>query len=235
MGQGAVMRITVWLLAALMLAGCGSSRAVRDVQPQGFLGDYSRLTPGASGEAALRYVNPDVDWAAYDKVIVAPVTVWASSGTTAVPEQDLKNAADYLYAQLRDQLGKDFQLVDQPGPGTLRVAAALTDAEPANQTMVVVSSVVPMAAAVSGSYEYITGKPTFQGQAAVEAKITDAASGEVLAEAVDRRMGGRALNSAANKWTDVDNILGYWAQQTRFRLCELQERTGCVRPQTGGL
>jgi hypothetical protein len=229
------MRIAAWLLAALVLAGCGSSRQVRDVQPQGFLGDYSRLTTGASGEAALRYINPDADWASYDKVIVEPVTVWASGGATAVPEQDLKNVADYLYAQLRDQLGKDFQLVDQPGPGTLRVAAALTDAEPANQTMVAVSSVVPIAAAVSGSYEYITGEPTFQGQAAVEAKITDAASGEVLAEAVDRRMGGRALNSAANKWTDVDNILSYWAQQTRFRLCELQERAGCVRPQTGGL
>ena len=99
----------------------------------------------------------------------------------------------------------------------------------------ILTTLATIAAAVSGSYEYITGEPTFQGQAAVEAKITDAASGEVLAEAVDRRMGGRALNSAANKWTDVDNILSYWAQQTRFRLCELQERTGCVRPQTGGL
>jgi hypothetical protein len=29
--------------------------------------------------------------------------------------------------------------------------------------------------------------------------------------------------------------LTYWAQQLRFRLCELQERTGCVPPQTGGL
>ncbi|MGH6902470.1 MAG: hypothetical protein ACREIR_07005 [Geminicoccaceae bacterium] len=54
----------------------------------------------------------------------------------------------------------------------LRAAAALTDAEPANQTMVVVSSVVPMAAALSQSYEYVTCEPTFQGQAAIEAKIT---------------------------------------------------------------
>ena len=40
---------------------------------------------------------------------------------------------------------------------------ALTGAKAANQTMVVVSSVVPIGAAISGSYEYITGKPTFQG------------------------------------------------------------------------
>jgi hypothetical protein len=229
------MRIVILLLAAVVLAGCGSSRPVRNVQPQGFLGDYSRLTPGAEGEAALRYINPDARWASYDKVIVTPVTVWRSPATAEIPEADLKTAADYLYAQLREQLGKDFQLVDQPGPDTLRVEAALTGAKAANQTMVVVSSVVPIGAALSGTYEYVTGKATFQGQAAVEAKITDAQSGEVLAEAVDQRMGGRALNSAANQWTDVNNILSYWAQQTRFRLCELQERTGCQRPQTGGL
>jgi Protein of unknown function (DUF3313) len=85
--------------------------------------------------------------------------------------------------------------------------------------MVVVSSVVPIGAAISGSYEYVTGKPTFQGEAAAEAKITDAQTGEVLAAAVDQRMGGRALNSATTKWTDVNNILAYWAQQLRFRLC----------------
>jgi hypothetical protein len=57
----------------------------------------------------------------------------------------------------------------------------------------------------------------------------------LLAAALDQRMGGRALNLATTKWTDVNNILAYWVQQVRFRLCELQERTGCVRPQTGGL
>ena len=103
------MRMTVLLLAALVLVGCGSSRQVRNVEPQGFLGDYSRLTPGGSGEAALRYINSDVDWAAYDKVIDEPVTVWTSGGTTAVPEQDLKTAADYLYAQLLGTRGPRFR------------------------------------------------------------------------------------------------------------------------------
>jgi hypothetical protein len=168
-------------------------------------------------------------------VIVEPVTIWTEGGTTSVPQEDLKTAADYLHAQLRDQLGKDFQLVDQPGPDTLRIEAAVTGAQRANQMMVAVSSVVPIGAAISGSYEYVTGKPTFQGEAAAELKVTDAQSGDLLAAAVDRRMGGRALNSAANEWTYVNNILAYWAQQTRFRLCELQKRPGCERPQTGGL
>jgi hypothetical protein len=36
----------------------------------------------------------------------------------------------------------------------------------------------------------VTGKPTFQGEAAAEAKVADAQIGAVLAEAVDQRMGG---------------------------------------------
>ena len=154
-------------------------------------------------------------------MIVAPVTVWRSPAESGIPEQDLKTAADYLYEQLREELGKDFELVDQPGPDTLRLEAALTGAKAANQTMVVVSSVVPIGAAIAGGYEYMTGKPTYQGEAAAEAKITDAQSGELLAAVVDQRMGGRSLASAENEWTDVNNILAYWAQQTRFRLCEL--------------
>jgi Protein of unknown function (DUF3313) len=74
-----MMRITM-VAVVLILAACGSSRPVRDVQPQGFLGDYSQLTRGAAGEAGLRYINADADWASYDKVIVEPVQVWAAGG-----------------------------------------------------------------------------------------------------------------------------------------------------------
>ena len=223
------------LAIMLMLVGCGSSRRANEVEPQGFLGDYSMLTAGDEGQAVLRYVNTSAEWARYDKVLVEPVVVLGSSGTRDIPEEDLQTAANFLYAQLRQELGQDFELVDAPGPNTLRVAAALTDAEPANQTMVVVSNVVPLAMATSGAYEYITGNPTFQGQAAAEAKVTDAQTSELLAAAVDKRTGGRTLSSAETSWTDVNNILAYWAQLMRFRLCEQQARAGCAPPQTGGL
>jgi hypothetical protein len=103
------MRIAILLLAALALAGCGSSRPVRDVQPQGFLGDCSQLTSGGEGEAGCDTSTPTSSGPSYDKVIVAPVTVWQSPATANIPEADLKTAADYLYTQLRNELGKDFR------------------------------------------------------------------------------------------------------------------------------
>ena len=43
----------------------------------GFLGnDYSLLKPGQEGQAALVYLNPNVRWSQYDKVMLEP-----SSGT----------------------------------------------------------------------------------------------------------------------------------------------------------
>ena len=58
---------------------------------------------------------------------------------------------------------------------------------------------------------------------------------ELLAAAVDKRMGGGSMASAETSWTDVNNILVYWAQLMRFRLCEQQARAGCQPPKTGGL
>jgi hypothetical protein len=49
---------------------------------------------------------------------------------------------------------------------------------------------------VTQAREYLTGRPTYQGEASVEYKILDAEDGELLAAGVDRRIGGRTLYSA---------------------------------------
>jgi len=43
------------------------------------------------------------------------------------------------------------------------------------------------------------------------------------------------MASAETSWTDVNNILAYWAQLVRYRLCQLQGGAGCEQPKTGGL
>jgi len=63
--------------------------------PSGFLGnDYSLLTPPAEGsdqKAMLRYVNPNVTWSSYNKIMIAPVTFWAAddSKVSAADQQTL--------------------------------------------------------------------------------------------------------------------------------------------------
>jgi Protein of unknown function (DUF3313) len=96
----------------------------------GFLDDYTLLREGAPGEVALVYRNPDADWTRYDKVLLEPVTLWRSGWNSLdpVPEDDLLRLVSAFENALRRQLGAGFRLVDQPGPGVIRIRLAITEA-----------------------------------------------------------------------------------------------------------
>lgn len=145
--------------------------------------------------------------------------------------------ADAFYAILYEELGKDYEMVREPGPKTFRMQAAITDAEQSNPALDVISSIpAPMNVAfVASSIKALsTGKALFKGEASIEAKVSDADTGEVLAAAVDRRVAGRWLNRGVfDSWNAVHAAMKYWAQLTRFRLChEIRKQADCVAPES---
>jgi Protein of unknown function (DUF3313) len=75
----------------------------------------------------LRYANPNANWSSYTKIMIAPVTYWAADDSK-VSAADQQALCDYMYIVLGEDLGKDFVIVDQPGPGVIKISAALTDA-----------------------------------------------------------------------------------------------------------
>ena len=80
------MMIFISALTSIIGTGCGATRkSGLPIEKSGFLTDYSHLTetdskiPGDAGpRPRLRYINPEVDWAGYRKVLVDPVTFFAS-------------------------------------------------------------------------------------------------------------------------------------------------------------
>ena len=142
--------------------------------------------------------------------------------------------AGSFYALLYQELAKDYEMVSEPGPKTFRLQAALTDAEQSYPALDIVSSVpapLNIAFVASTIQTPTTGKPLFKGTASIEGKLMDAESGEILAAAVDRRVGGRFLDAEVfDSWNDVHGALKYWSQLTRFRLCQLRKQTNCVSP-----
>ena len=66
-----------------------------------------------------------------------------------------------------------------------------------------ISTVLPVGLALSATKGLITGKPSFVGDAQAEAKITDGATGELLAAAIDRRVGSKNLAESLNSMNDV--------------------------------
>jgi len=229
-----IQRITLILVIVLFfLQGCAATQQRRDVVKTGFLSDYSILTEGKGDhEALLRYINPDADWRSYDKIIFDSVTVWKNEETQDVSPEDLQILTDFVYGHFHDALSQDYTVVTQPGPGVIRVAFAITEAEASSPTADVVTSIIPQTRILTGIKGYaVGGKPGFVGSAGLEAKVTDAQTGKILLEAVDRRGGTKDLSGMTNDWNDVEKAYIYWASAIRYRLCILRGASNCIEPE----
>ena len=225
----AEFRNVVWIgLVLVAVSGCTGTQQTRNVKVAGFLGDYSQLQRGDLFEAQYRYLNPRAQLKAYDKVILDPVTVWQAPNAKPlkVKPEDLKQLTTSFDAALRKELSADYQIVQQPGPGVMRVRAALTGVRPSRPILDTVTTVLPYGLAISAAKRVVTGTPSFVGKATVEAEILDSASGERLMAAVDERSGRKlAVVGKFKKWEDAQSAFEYWARRLRERLAE-QRATG---------
>jgi hypothetical protein len=206
----------LWLGAA----ACEATRQTARAKPSGFLGDYSQLEKGESGEAQLVYINPDTDFSKYNAVMIDSVTLWQNSQTSDVPAEQQQALTEHLYAALQRQLSQDYKIVSTPGPGVLRLRAAITEAKGANVAGSVVTGVVPQLRAVTMLGGLATNTTVFVGEAAIEVEITDAMTNERLVAAVDERAGTKSPSGMINEWSDVEKAFDYWAGRLRDRLRE---------------
>ncbi|MDR4499522.1 MAG: DUF3313 domain-containing protein [Candidatus Scalindua sp.] len=212
----------ILLSMIVLFAGCSQTYQARKVaDTSGFLGDYSMLQEGEKGEAQLRYINPDADFAAYDKVMVDPVAVWCSKDSK-IPQEELQNLASHLHYKVISKLEEDYKIVQTPGPGVMRISAALTEAKKSKVALNTITTIVPQARLMSGVKKLATGTNSFVGEASVECKITDSSTGEMLAAAIDRRAGGKTLKGSTNAWDDVEQAFQHWADILSQRLREMR-------------
>ncbi|MGH7841292.1 MAG: DUF3313 domain-containing protein [Candidatus Binataceae bacterium] len=220
-----------------LIAGCAQtvadqSAVVKQVQSgaapaaAGFFGsDLSLLQPGQKDQAAMVYVNPNAQWKQYDKIMIEPVQFWDDPDTKVSPA-DQHTLTAYFYNQLKQELQKNFTLVDQGGPGVMQLQVALTNASSATPGLRTVSVIIPQARILNLGQSLATGSYAFAGSAEGEMKVTDTSSGQLLAAAIDKRAGGMALSTAAQwQWGDAENAMNYWAEKISNRLLELQGRT----------
>ena len=198
--------------------------------PTGFLGsDYSLLQPGKEGQALLIYVSPNVNWSSYTKVMIEPVEFWDAADSSVSPA-DQQMLTAYFYNKLKEDLQKDFTIVDQPGPGVMVLRVALTSAEGATPGLRSISVVIPQARILNGIQSLATGSYAFVGGAQAEIKVTDGQTGQLLAASSDKREGGMSITTAAQwKWGDAENVMDYWAQKIAERAHQLQT-TGALTP-----
>ena len=229
------------LLLALVVTGCAATQEAKSVEKSGFLGDYSLLkegerstiSEGAEDQALLRYKNPAADWRKYRKVWLDPVTVWMSQKDSQLKDvsvEDRQRMAALFWSKLDEQLRKDYVMTYQAGPDVMRIQAAITEADPSNAVLDSVTSVIPQTRLLSGMVSLGRGVSLFTGSASIEVKMTDSATGTILAEGVDRRGGTKSLSGVTNSWNDVEEAYRFWAERIRYRLCQNRGGMNCVEP-----
>ena len=220
-----------WIGLLLLLAlgaSCATTYQTRRAKTSGFLGDYSQLRPGEGKEPLLVYFNPAADVRNYDKILIDPVVGYLGQGSrlNRLAPADRQALLDYFHATLREQLGQDYALVDRPGPGTLRLRIAVTDARGTKPVADTLSTVVPVALAVSALERVALGKTLTTGSVRIEAEALDAQTGARLGAMVDERVGAKVTGrfDKWSKWQDVRDAFDYWGARMRGTLREFRER-----------
>ena len=227
----------------LLLSACPATKQARTVDRLGFLKDlYPVMSPGNedAGESLLIYKNPKaalIPPNSYTMIMLDPVLIFRGpeSKMEGISQDQAQVLADTFYALIYQELSKDYEMVEKPVPSALRAQVAITHLEKSWPMLDVVSSIpAPMNVLAAGSLlkTVATGKPAFTGEVVIEAKITDAQTGEVLRAIVDRRVGTKKLGAESfNSWSDVYESLRYWAENARYQLCKARQiRTDCPQP-----
>ena len=214
------MRAFPILGTLMLLLGAGCTTTVQRTVEQspaicGFLGAdlCAELQPGAKGEAGLRYVNPKGMFTQYDKVMLVVVGFFGSEPGKVSPA-DEQRLTELVYKQLHEGLAKRYQMVDEPGPGVMKVETALLDAEAATPGVRSITMVVPQLRVLTTGYALVSGRYPFSGGGQGIVKISDSMTEQVLGAGVDRRAGGGGIQTAAQwQWGDAENAIKAWTSQ----------------------
>src|SRR5512146_1469738 len=123
-GHGCVRPIMALAIVAA-LGACAPTKQVAMEKPppaSAVLPDPALLRKGTSGEVDQVYLNPNINWASYTKVMLDPVTIWTGRGSDMAKTSPKvqKALADSFYTDLHDAVAKRCQIVTDPSLGTMR-------------------------------------------------------------------------------------------------------------------
>jgi hypothetical protein len=186
--NGRVALIVVAAVVPLVISACVKTEVVR----------YRKVDDSSVDSA---YVQPDVDFSRYSRLMAVPLEIYYVEGKAAPESDDLERIRRIFREAFLGEIGDDFQIVDEPAPDALGVRASLVDLElsPDNPDLPVGSPATGIVA---------SGKLSFFME------LTDSMTGEVLARAGDQEKTDVAISSvpAERDWERVETAAQHWAR-----------------------
>ncbi|HUO87738.1 MAG TPA: DUF3313 family protein [Rhizomicrobium sp.] len=218
------MRLAPYAIAALMIiAAAADLRA--DEPPATRPGGLVRVD---NSKVKLAYVRPGTDWSKYRSLKLEPLSIPVAVRDAAPPsgvhkkfresfvlgDKEVAAIRDAYDKTMRDVLGKGgFTFVETPQADTLIVAAQVMD--------------IKLNAPIESTrYNYSGRGRTYSqggGSVVVGAVFADGATGDVIAEAVDRSYPTPnvwRVNNAVSNLAELRQAFARWARQLRDKLNE---------------
>jgi len=216
-------QVTVWFCLMISLQGC-TSTAPKPLTFSGFLENYSGLRPASDGSGAWNYRKPNVDFQPYAKIMLDPLVIWPSPQSTygGLDASTNWRLARAFEDQMRQALAGGYKIVDRPGPGVLRLRAALTDIVLQRPGIESPGPLIPLANDILiQASEKVSGLNALEGEAAIEAELLDAQTHERLAAYVEKRADSHVvLTKDKDSLGPILDLFNYWAKRLRQRLDE---------------
>ena len=178
-GTGLARRIALaaTLMSLLLTSACANFKPTQS----GFLTQYDQVCQNPKTPGDPCYVKPGMAAAAYTAFMLDPVVFQPVGKVPGILDQKKIDElrADYR-EKLTDAFSKRYQLTDRPGPGVLRVRAAITNVG----RSIPLLNILIMAAVVV---------PVTSGGASTEAEVVDSVTGERLVALLASNNGGRSF------------------------------------------
>lgn len=178
-----------------------------------FIDNMPKLEQDPDRAGAMSWVKPDVDRAAYTKVMIEPVTIFISpdSEYQGLNADELKALADGFHEAITKALEPEVNVVNQGGPGVLYVRAAITNVKVAKKKRGLLGY-TPIGL-VAGA---VTGPNVSLKDAVLEIETLDSVSGDRMGVLVDKApvtTGNEELS-----WDSINNTFTYYAERYKSRM-----------------
>lgn len=196
------------------------------IKPSGFLGNYENfkvINPETSAKVWIKPPHEDLSLLKdYKAIVFSPIEVWMdpSEGYQGIDPNELKLITDYFLEQLQNNLGKNFEIVENSGPKVMNLRIAITGVKKSRPKREVYD-LIPIKLAWelgSAAYRGVAGKHLDAYSATAEMEIRDTQTGERLVAAIDTHSVNRTTDKGEDTWEPLQKVIDYWAKVIGKRL-----------------
>ena len=192
------------IIVLFLCLGCGPK-----IGQSGFLDNYDNLKESDANKTMLSYVNSNFEKGKYKKLMVDNIITkfGEKAKGNKVDEEKLNELTSFFKSEIIKLLSTDYDIVDEPGEDVAQIQIAITEIVPGK----LFSNIFPISVAVNTA----TGRN--KGGAALEMKVVDSQTKELLGQAIDNRK-NRSNIKSFSKYGNSRGVMTYWAGLLKDRI-----------------